>query len=992
MAVKKPLEPYTREKEAEVKNFWDARGIAEKARKQNRGKKEQWYMMDGPPYATGHIHMGTALNKVLKDCMMRAKRMRGFDVFDRAGYDTHGVPIEYQIEKELGTKNRKDIEKFGVGNFVRKCREFATRFIGTQNGEYKMLGVWMDWENPYLTLRNEYIEAVWWTFKSAEEKGLLYRGQYPVHICPRCETAVAYNEIEYTKLSDMSVYVKYKIKERGSGKENGSGARNAKGHGSAGSGQGNRYFIIWTTTPWTLPGNTGIMVHPNYEYAEVELSSGEHWILAKELLQGIMDAAEAGYREVKVWKGSELAGTEYEEALAEEMQGKKPELKGMRRVVPGGRYVNLDAGTGLVHTAPGHGREDYEVGKENGLPALCPVGIDGILTAEAGKYAGGRAREIDAQIIADLEAKGALVYKHPYTHDYPLCWRCKTPLLMVSIPQWFFKISDIQKRALALNKKVNWVPAFMGDRMQNWLESIGDWPVSRQRYWGTPLPIWVCENEKCGARVVVGSMKELGKLAKLPKNLGLHKPEIDDVVFKCKKCAGKMRRVPEVMDVWFDSGVSSWGALDYPLRTDLFKKWWPAEFNTEATDQFRGWWNSQAICSIICFDRLPYEAVMVHGMVLDVSKKKMSKSAGNVVQPMEVIEKYNVDYLRHYLVLNSKGADITFDWEAFRDIGRFFNTFWNTYNYVSIYLALDLGMKPAKGLEVEDEWILSKLNTLVREALDAYDGYVPSKAAALIERFVVDDLSRTYIKLVRERVRGKSGKAVEATLNNCIFTLLRLLSPITPHVTEYIYQHARSGKMPESVHLAGMPAVDKKMIDAALEKEMELAMALAQEALALREEKKLRLRWPLKELVVATEKGTELKKTKNILAKMVNVGEVAEQKKGGSKPKGEYAEKAVNDNLVLYLNIASDTQMREEWELMELRRRIQDARKQAGLMPQKLAELRIACSDAGFLKKYGKRLEKETNTKLVQLKGGKQEGFRWEEKLLEREFAIEVVK
>ncbi|MBU0662664.1 isoleucine--tRNA ligase, partial [Candidatus Micrarchaeota archaeon] len=761
---KKPLEPYSVEKEQGVKEFWLKNKISDRARAQNRGSKAHWYMMDGPPYATGHIHMGTALNKVIKDCMMRAKRMQGFDVFDRAGYDTHGVPIEYQIEKELGTKNRQDIEKFGVDKFVKKCREFATRFIDTQNDEYKMLGVWMDWENPYLTLKNEYIEAVWWTFKKAEEKGLLYTGHYPVHICPRCETAVAYNEIEYTKLTDTSIYVKYKVK----GKEN-------------------TYLIIWTTTPWTLPGNTGIMVHPNYKYSELEMSNGERWIVAKDLSQGLMDAIEAGYREVKVWKGKEMENWEYEEALAKELEGKKPEIKGMRRVVLSGRYVNLDAGTGLVHTAPGHGREDYEVGREKGLPALCPVDMSGTLTEEAGKYRGGRAREIDAQIISDLEEDGRLIYRHECTHDYPLCWRCKTPLLMVSIPQWFFKISDIQKRAISLNKKVNWIPGFMQDRMHNWLEGIGDWPVSRQRYWGTPLPIWICEKEECGERKVVGSFKELGKLAKIPKNLDLHKPEIDAITLKCK-CGGTMKRVPEVMDVWFDSGVSSWGALEYPLRGDLFKKWWPAEFNTEATDQFRGWWNSQAICSIICFDKLPYEAVMVHGMVLDVSKKKMSKSTGNVVAPKEVIEKYNIDYLRHYLILNSKGADIMFDWQDFRDISRFFNTFWNVYNYVNIYLELDLSAKPGKGLEVEDKWILSRINTLAGEVLAAYNSYVPGRAAALIERFVVDDLSRTYIKLVRERVGTKSGKAVEETLNCCIFTLLRLLAPIAPHITEYIYQ------------------------------------------------------------------------------------------------------------------------------------------------------------------------------------------------------------
>src|SRR3989344_1701991 len=414
---KKLVEPFNLKKEEEIKEFWKKYKIAHKVRQQSAGQKKKYYFMDGPPYATGHIHLGTALNKISKDVAMRYKRMKGFHVFDRPGYDTHGVPIENKVEQQHGFKNKKDIEAYGVKKFVEECRTYATQFIDVMNSEFNDLGVWMDWQNPYLTLSDEYIEAIWWTFKKADEKELLYLGSYPVHVCPRCATAFAYNEIEYGKQKDNSVFVKFRVK-----------------------GSTNKFLIIWTTTPWTLPGNTGVMVHPKFEYAEVQLSNGEIWILAKELVQGLMDAIEAGFSIKRVFSGRELEGMQYENPLAKHL--KLPKLENAYRVIMSERYVNLDAGTGLVHTAPGHGKEDFEAGSKAGLPSLSPVKLDGLMTEEAGKYAGKRARVVDKEIIEDLREDGALIYQHPYTHDYPLCWRCKTPLLMISVPQWLFKISS----------------------------------------------------------------------------------------------------------------------------------------------------------------------------------------------------------------------------------------------------------------------------------------------------------------------------------------------------------------------------------------------------------------------------------------------------------------------------------------------------------------------------------------------------------------------
>ncbi len=890
--------------EKEILEFWKKDKTYEKSKIKNvRGKK--FYFMDGPPYATGSIHLGTALNKILKDIAMRSKRLQGHDVFDRPGYDTHGVPIEFQIEKEIGTKNKQDIEKFGVKKFVDRCKEYATKYIGVMNDEFKNLGVWMDWDNPYLTLSDEYVEAIWQAFKSAEEKKLLYLGAYPVHVCPRCETAVAYNEIEYGKQKDTSVFVKFKLKKKE-----------------------NTFLIIWTTTPWTLPANTGVMVHPDIVYQEIEVMEGEKWIVAKELVPKLMSLLERGFTIKNEYNGKKMNGWEYESPLQKNIN---LNLENAYRVVLSSRYVTTEEGSGLVHTAPGHGKEDYEVGKENNLPAPCPVGTDGILTEAAGKYSGKRARIVDKEIIEDLEKENALVYKYGYEHDYPLCWRDKSPLLMVSIPQWFLKISEIQKKLLKENEKTNWVPKFMQSRMKAWLEGISDWPVSRQRYWGTPLPIWISED---GDRIVPGSIEELKKLSG-EKNIDVHKPGIDKITIK--KNGKEYKRVSEVLDVWFDSGVSSWAAL--PKKD--FKKYWPADLNIEGKDQFRGWWNSQMILSEITHNKKPFNNIVVHGMVLDVGKNKMSKSKNNATPPDEVIKKFGRDYLRYYFAKFSKGEDFSYDEKEFNEIRKFTTILVNINTFVN-----SLEKKKSK-IKIEDQWILSRYNSFLSEITEAYNSFKYPEVIKILESFVLE-LSRNYIQLIRERA-----DEVYETLNEIMEGILKVLAPIMPFLTERIWMESKG----QSIHLSEWSKSNSKKINKKLEEDFLLVGKIIELGLAKRDEAKIGLRWPLANIEISCKEKLR-DEIKEIISRQLNVKSVSLKN----------SEKEISVEL--------DTKMTQELEgegfAREIARKVQAERKNAGLKKGDLISLKLECNEElrEILEIWKEFLKDRTNSEIIEIKSG----------------------
>jgi len=881
--------------------YWKEERIFEKA-KAKGGKK--YYFLDGPPYATGAIHMGTAWNKIIKDHYMRFWRMQGYDVHSQPGYDTHGLPIENKVEKKLGLRNKSEIETYGVEKFVQECRNFATEHIADMNREFSNLGVWMNWEAPYVTLENYYIEGAWHTFKTAFEKDFLYKGNYSVHVCPHCATAVAYNEIEHKKVKDNSIYVKFKAKGR------------------------DEYFVIWTTTPWTLPANAGIMVNPKFEYSRV-LANGEVLIIAKELVPKAMEKfGISGYKELEVARGKELVGIEYENPLADLVPLQK-EITG--RVVPSEQYVSLTDGTGLVHCAPGHGLEDYKVGVENHLPVVCPVGLDGKYTAQAGKFEGMFVKKADAEIIQILKERGALLAEEPIEHEYPMCWRCASPLLMLAVPQWFFRVSTIKEKLIEENRKVTWAPEWAGKRFENWLESLSDWPISRQRYWGIPLPIWTCE---CGNVRVIGSADELPT-----KIADLHKPYIDAVELDCE-CGKKMRRIPDVLDVWFDSGVAPWASLHYPKEKEKFEKMFPADFEVEGPDQIRGWWNSQMITSVITFGKAPFTNILFHGFVMDAHGAKMSKSKGNIISPNDVIASLGRDALRLYLLSSETWNDFYFSTEKAKESSKILNVLWNTYLFAKAYC--ERAGEP-KELNTEDRWLISKTNSLAKLCTEKNRAMHGHEAATAIMDFVLNDLSRWYVKLIRDRTwpgyAGADRKAACYTLWYALEETLKLLAPVAPFMAEKIFLELNG----TSVHMQDYPKADEKKIDAGLEMKMARAKEIAEAVDSARQEAKLKLRHPVKRIALIGD--LKMEAFSGLLESRCNCKDVAFLDETGFlqlKGKGtNWVERDITGGKA-YLDTEITKEILEESLLREVSRKIQELRKQNKLKVEEHISLMFA--------------------------------------------------
>lgn len=856
--------------EQEIQTWWQATNVYGKL-KQLCSKASPWFFLDGPPYASGAIHLGTAWNKIIKDVILRYKSMRGFNVLRQPGWDCHGLPIEVKVEEKLGIKTKKDIEQqIGVEEFIKQCKKWALDHVALMTEQFKRLGVWMDWDNPYVTFNNDYIESAWWTLKRAHEQGLLRKDLRVIHWCPRCETALAEHEVrgEYYDVSDPSLFARFKLRDRP-----------------------NEYLLIWTTTPWTLPADVAVCVHPEHMYAKVAVGD-KIYILAEALVENVMkQLGVSDYRTVGSVNGKELEGLRYEHPLLEEVPKQNEYLQHHRVIL--GEHVTLEEGTGCVHTAPGHGEEDFVVGARYGLPIFSPVGPDGKFTNEAGKYVGMFVKEADRLILEDLNKKGVLMKEGTVVHSYPHCWRCQTPLIFRATDQWFLQVEEIKPKILDKNvSQVKWVPDWVATRYTNGVNSVGDWCISRQRYWGIPLPIWVCQ--RCGHVEVIGSLKDLIGLSSNPLGeIDLHRPDVDRVILRCPRCQGEARRVLDVLDVWFDSGIASWASLGYPKRRELFEKLWPSEFITEGEDQVTKWFYSQQVVSIIAFDRIPYKEVLMHGFALDEHGRKMSKSLGNVVDPQEVVDKYGVDVLRFYMLsANAPWEDLKFSWNGVEVVDRMLNVLWNIHVFATTYMALDefdpkkIDMEQVlRNFLPEDLWMISRVNSVTREVTEAFEKFNLHLATRTIANFVLEDLSRWYVRLVRERVwiekEDPRKLAAYVVLYQAMHVLLRLLAPIAPHVSEVIYRElvmAVGLEAPESVHMLPWPSIDERAIDHELEQAMNIVRAFVEAGAAARQQARLKLRWPVRKVVVQTsskEGKLLLRRLKDVLQRQLNCKELA---------------------------------------------------------------------------------------------------------------------
>lgn len=832
------------EVEREIRRFWEKKEIKQKVVDTVRDK-EHFYFLDGPPYATGRIHLGTALNKILKDVVIRYYTSKGHNVRRQPGWDMHGLPIEVKTEKKLGLDVKRSLKEEDVEKFIEECKKLALSNKEVMEEQMKELGVWMDWEEPYMTIRNEWIEAEWWVLKKAWRKGLLYKDQKVLHWCPRCQTALAEHEVEYTEKRDPSIYVRLPIKAKE-----------------------NEYVIIWTTTPWTLPANMAVLLHPDRNYVQVKLPSGERWWLAEERLELVMEEIGIGeYSILKSKKGRKLEDLEYTHPFLQEYKRQKEfqERKHAHTLLTG-PGVDLTEGTGCVHIAPGHGAEDLEIGKKYDLPVYSPVGEGGKYTE--GRWEGTDVKESDSLILEKLKEKGLLISSGQITHRYPICWRCKSPLLFRSTTQWFLDLSKIKDKLFEKNyEEVDWIPSWTRDRFLDGVKKVGDWCVSRQRYWNAPIPLWQCKN--CGHEEMIGSVRELEDKAKTPldEQIDLHKPFVDEILLQCSKCGEDMERIRDVLDVWFDSGVASWASLAYPRKKELFEKFWPSDLIIEGEDQVLKWFYVQQILGLIAFDEIPYQRVVMHGFVQDVEGRPMHKSLGNIITPEEVIRKYGVDILRLYLLsAASIGSDIKFNYEELEQVEGDLRILWNLCYMVTRYLEVDeftleeVDRKKVKEhLSPEDKWAISQTKRLASRIDQRLENMEFLKAVRDLLEYFTDDLSRWYGKLVRRRLwiekEDPRKKAVYLTFYTVFKLSLPLLAIFAPHLAEYLYQNiVRSidTNSVESVHLQGFPK--SKGRDPNLEENMERIRKITSAGLATRQAAGIKLRWPLQKAVIETEK------------------------------------------------------------------------------------------------------------------------------------------
>ena len=818
---------------------------------ENRKDRENFVFYDGPAYANGFPGVHHMLAKILKDAVCKYKTMKGFKVDRKVGWDTHGLPTEVNVEKLLGFKDKKDIEEYGVEKFNAECK----RNVRMNEKEFVRLtdrmGQFIDTDNAYITFKNEYIESEWWILKQFFDAGLVYHSHKILPYCPRCGTELSTHEVAegYKEIDVNSVIVPFKIKNS------------------------DEYFLVWTTTPWTLIANVALCVNPDEEYVKVE-SMGYKFILAHALCDKVLGE---DYKVLETFKGKDLENTEYEQL----MPFIKPEGKAF--YVTCDNYVTMDDGTGVVHIAPAYGADDNNVCRRYNIPMLNPVDLSGCYTEGPWKGRHVTDSELEIEIIKWLKENDKLFKKIKISHNYPHCWRCKSPLIYMAKPAWYIKVSEYRDKMVEANKQVNWYPDYVGEkRFGNWLLNAQDWGISRSRYWGCPIPLWTCE---CGHMEMIGSIDELvnKSIEKINNDIDLHKPYVDNVHIKCEKCGKAMNRIPDVIDVWFDSGAVPFAQYHYPFENkEYFETHFPADFIAEGLDQTRGWFYSLMAISVFLTGKAPYKNVLVNDLLLDKNGQKMHKSKGNAVEPFTIIEKYGADAVRWYMLYTSPvWTPLKFDEDGVKDVSsKFINTLKNTYTFFEMYANTD-NVDPREfevtyeNLEDIDKWLLSKYNNLIKAVTLNMDKYDLNKVVHLIQDFVCDDLSNWYIRRNRRRFWGSeldnSKKAVYKTTYEILVGLCKMISPIAPFVSEEIYTKL-TGE--ESVNLSDYPVCDESMINESLEEKMDLVIELISYARNIREEAKIKVRQPISEVIFEEKYKEKIGEFESLFKEELNVKNV----------------------------------------------------------------------------------------------------------------------
>ncbi len=833
------------EREKEVEKFWKDHEIFEKSMKIREGN-DTYTFYDGPPTANGKPHIGHVLTRVIKDMIPRYHTMKGQYVPRKAGWDTHGLPVELEVEKKLGLDGKEQIEEYGLEPFIAECKESVWKYKGMWEDFSSTVGFWADMDNPYVTYEDDYIESEWWALKKIWDRGLLYKGFKIVPYCPRCGTPLSSHEVAqgYKNVKERSAVARFKVKDE------------------------DAYILAWTTTPWTLPSNVGLCVNPQESYVKVKTADGYTYYLAEALAEKLLggDAPTAPYEILERYQGKDLEYKEYEplfECAAAEAE--KQHKKAHYVVVDD--YVTMEDGTGVVHQAPAFGEDDARVGRKYDMPLVQFVDEKGNMTEET-PFAGLFVKDADPEVLKDLDRRGLLFSAPKFEHDYPFCWRCDTPLIYYARESWFIRMTEVREDMIRNNDKINWIPSTIGTgRFGEWLKNLQDWAISRNRYWGTPLNVWECPD--CGERLPIGSREELYTLSGMEeaKTVELHRPFVDEITIPCPKCKGVMKRVPEVIDCWFDSGAMPFAQHHYPFENkELFDSQYPASFISEAVDQTRGWFYSLLAESTLLFNSPCYENVIVLGLVQDENGQKMSKSKGNAVDPFDALAKFGADAIRWYFYINSAPwLPNRFHDKAVVECQRkFMGTLWNTYAFYVLYANID-EFDPSKysldkdSLSVMDRWILSRLNSTVKETDEDLSSYKITEAAKVLQDFV-DDLSNWYVRRSRDRywAPGMEQDKINAymTLYTCLVTVSKAAAPMIPFMTEQIYQNlvrTIDASAPESIHLTDYPVSDESMIDLQLEQDMKTVLSVVVLGRAARNACAIKNRQPIAKMFVKAE-------------------------------------------------------------------------------------------------------------------------------------------